>query len=296
MNVIQELLKPEYPSVSEKKVFEYPFLFNIKPDGDSDISMIELDKINCDCVFESLVPVSCDIFKKTFRWKKTTDCLYLNDMRCEPINVDKMECNVSKNIVESTSQIKKDLSLASLETYEWIYDVSWITQMSDEFKRIFEGNMVPVGQSFTENPLFYGAIGNYYIQYLANGLFGHPNAVVCIQNQREITTGFTNLYTHITEQLTDFEQFKQFADKLRRVFIEAEPERWETDKQLNDFPFKQGDILEFFIKIHGSIHFPSHTKNIQIQQTWMNLINQSNICDESGILCQKVWKIRFILL
>jgi hypothetical protein len=308
MNIIQELLKPEHPTdISQQTIFEYPFLFNIQPDGNTDISVVDIDSIHSNYVFESLVPLSCDVFKNAFRWKKTTDALWLEryskEANCEPTmsafpNRETIQLEfISRNIVEAPLNITQNDFNPSLETYEWVYDLSSIKQMSNEFKRVFEGNMVPVGRSFTEKPLYYGTLGNYFVQYLADGLFGHPNAVVCIQNQREITDAFKKLYIHILQQLSNVEEFNDFAQKLRMVFTEAEPERWDTKKQINDFPFRQGDILEFFVRIDGSIYFPNDSNNeIHIQQTWMNLINQSNICNHIGKLYNQIWKIRFILL
>lgn len=308
MNVIQELLKPEHPSdVSQQTIFEYPFLFNIQPDGNTDISVVDIDFVHSDCIFESLVPLSCNVFMNAFRWKRTTDTLWLEryskETSCEPTMTtfaDKETIQsefISGNIVEGPLNITQNDFNPSLETYEWVYDLSSIKQMSNEFKRVFEGNMVPVGRSFTEKPLYYGTLGNYFVQYLANGLFGHPNAVVCIQNQREIADAFNNLYIHIFEQLSNVREFNNFAQKLRMVFTEAEPHRWNTKKQINDFPFRQGDILEFFVRIDGAVQFPKTTHHeVYIQQTWMNVINQSTICDKNGILNNQIWKIRFILL
>lgn len=281
--------------ISEKKIFQYPVLFQVDIDGDMQTNILdEIQFIDCDYIFESVISLSCEVFQKAFQWKTIEPKEIIHEYQYQD-KIWKTSC-IHKNIIETNSKVFNSNDNPELHTYEWFYDKENLEKLSIEFKKMFEGNMVPVGKTFTEHLLFYGNIGSYYVQYLANGLFGHPHAVVGISNKNEIIDIFKTLHNQINKHIQDKNYFEYFAQQLRNIFVEKEPKRWIDNDETNDFPFEQGDILEFFIRIEGNIKNPILENRTLIGNHWNDLIKNTSICNNEGELYPKILKIRFILL
>lgn len=299
----------------ERKVFQYPFLFDMNLQGEEGetnaIPISSNQTWNCDYIFESLQPLSCNIFRKVFKWSIQEEC---EKPLCTPVyshystkefqpNLDFDSCTTVVEYDDIT--ISDDIHIPSIDTVEWHHDTSWNTVLYDEFKRLFAGDFVPVGTMFTTHVLQFGTIGHYYVQYLANGLFGHPNAIMAIHNRITIKTQFSQLSEMMVRHFTQYESFTQFAQQLFQAFTEMAPERWNMEEysclssssscSFNEFPFQKGDVLECMIRIKGSIQFPS-SSNKQINQMKDAMIRNSSICDEKGALVPQLWKIRFLLV
>lgn len=282
--------------IPEKKIFQYPVLFQVDIDGDMQTNILdEIQFIDCDYIFESVISLSCEVFQKAFQWKTIEPKEMVHEYQYQ----DKLwkTSYIHKNIIEANSKIFNLNDNPELHTYQWFYDKENLEKLSIEFKKMFEGNMVPIGKTFTDDLLFYGNIGSYYVQYLANGLFSHPHAVVGVSNKNEVLEIFKSMYKQINEKLKDQSYFKDFANQLHKIFIEKEPKRWiNHSNKINKFPFEQGDILEFFIRVQGNIKSPITNENISIADYWNDLIKNTSICNNEGKLYPKIWKIRFILL
>ena len=302
MNIDKLIETKSFHDIKENKVFEYPFVFDITYDESTDISLVQQNiHLDADCIFESLQPVSLDKFSSAFQF--VYDNSERNDTSYDEFTIEWREIVFEKNYVEDTKStiIDTDHIPSILHNVRWITDISKIEMLSNEFSKILDENMVPVGKSFTEHPLFFGKLSTYFIQYLAYGLFGHPNAMMCINNQKQIHNNFKKLSNSMRNELLEHEIFENFAERMRMILIENAPERWERQQHTNNIehiPFEEGDILEFYVRIYGKIHAPNSSDLVKdtINETWKQIISNSKICDKDGTLNAQIWKIRFILL
>ena len=300
MNIEKLIETRPFSDVKENKVFEYPFLFDISYDDTTDISIVQQNiALDADCIFESLQPVSLEKFSSVFQFVYISSTDETNqDNFTREWKETVFETNQVENVNQDISNITYDPII--LHNVRWIMDSSKINILSDEFAKILEQNMVPVGKSFTEHPLFFGTLSTYFIQYLAYGLFGHPNAMMCINNQKQIHNNFRKLSNIMKNELLEHKTFEKFAERMRRIFIENAPERWERQhtNNIEQIPFEEGDILEFYVRIYGKIHVPNSFDLIEdtINETWKQIISSSTICDKYGNLNKQIWKVRFILI
>lgn len=294
---IDKLLETNTPSTNDRKVFQYPFLFDV--DLDEGITQEELEAVNswnCDMVLECLEPLSCEVFQKAFVYDvhDTKESIERNvdisDVYTHTLSYDQLT-----TIVEPLESIQDYYKVPSLDSIEWTISKEAIRRLDTEMQKLFHAEYVVAGRSFTDSVLKFGNIGNYYLQYLANGLFGHPNAVMAIHNRRHIIDMFSQ--KNGLSILHSETAIQRLAEQLFLAFVEVAPERWIDSS--GQFPFSKGDIMECMIQIRGRIRIPkmdSLIQTTQIQTVMKGLFYKSTICDDEGILYPQKWKVRFVLI
>lgn len=320
-------------SVPTRKVIQYPYLFDINLDPTMSHEQSQLlTSWNCDMVLECLTPLSCEVFQRAFSYEtgvtgnhrsrdgqqlektgypsvvRVDDCDDNYDTKREKrekpfLDYDKMPTIVEpiNPLVSYSEHHKATSEIISLDELTWTCiqtkHHSNLHVLEEEMKKLFHADYVVAGRAFTDTVLTFGTLGNYYLQYLANGLFGHPNAVMAIHNKRHIVEQFTQQRTLGFAQNPTI--FQQLAETMYLTFMETAPERWETVS--GHIPFEKGDILECMVQIRGHIRHPDNPNLSRVQQVQMRTImnsmfHKSGICDDEGTLYPQTWKLRFVLL
>lgn len=293
---IDKLLETNTPSTNDRKVFQYPFLFDVDLDGG--ITQDDLEAVhtwNCDMVLECLKPLSCEVFRKAFSYTvrntSTEDTFYdpSKSLYVSTISYERL-----RTIVEPLEPIQEYYAIPSPSLFEWTISDEALHILDMEMQKLFHAEYVVAGRAFTDSVLKFGNIGNYYLQYLANGLFGHPNAVMAIHNRRDILNHFTQ--KNGLRILRDKTMVQCLGEQLFLAFVEVAPERWRDSS--GQFPFSKGDIMECMIQIRGTIQIPKKvplTQRIQIESLMKGLFYKSTICNDDGVLYPQKWKLRFVL-
>lgn len=295
---IEKLLETTCPSTNDRKVFQYPFLFDV--DLDEGITQDDLEAVhtwNCDMVLECLEPLSCEVFRKAFVYDvhDTNESIERNIDISGRFYTHSLSYHQLTTIVEPLESIQDYYKVPSLDSIEWTISKEAIRRLDTEMQKLFHAEYVVAGRSFTDSVLKFGNIGNYYLQYLANGLFGHPNAVMAIHNRRHIIDMFSK--KNGLGILHSETAIQRLAEQLFLAFVEVAPERW--IQSCGQFPFSKGDIMECMIQIRGRIRIPkmaSLAQTTQIQTVMKGLFYKSTICDDEGILYPQKWKVRFVLI
>lgn len=306
----KKLIETIPPTFTDRKVFQYPFLFDLNLNLPDEFSAEDIEYVNkthqgCDLVLECLHPLSCDVFRKAFQYSsKETESANHSEIFVPIIEnryIRKIHDISVNTIVEYIDPIHEYVpNIPSLDTIMWTTKHEELNELTNEFEKLFKGNYVVAGKSFTNSVLKFGSVSNYYLQYLANGIFGHPNAVMAIQNRRNIVTQFEQLHKRMMTHMIDRKNYEEMANTFFLAITEMSPERWNCDSSSNDIQFQRGDILECMIQIQGhvgtSIQLPTNKQGLEIQHLIQQLFDQSSICDESGNLYPQSWKLRFVLL
>lgn len=302
---IEKLLETTTPSTNDRKVFQYPFLFDV--DLNEGITQDDLEAVhtwNCDMVLECLEPLSCEVFRNAFSYTvrdtSTEDRIDMDAFE-EPLNPLYLSRHVStilyehlQTTVEPLERIQDYYAIPSPRSFEWTISNEALRVLDMEMQKLFHAEYVVAGRAFTDSVLKFGNIGNYYLQYLANGLFGHPNAVMAIHNRLELLNHFTQ--KNGLRILHDKTMVQCLGEQLFLAFVEVAPERWRDSS--GQFPFSKGDIMECMIQIRGTIQIPKKlplTQRIQIESLMKGLFYKSTICNDDGVLYPQKWKLRFVL-
>lgn len=291
---VNKLFDTTSPSTKDRKVFKYPFLFDVNLDGSGSENTWEwLTTWECDMVLECLQPLSCEVFRNAFRYtlrEEPTERIEYPETTYTPsIPYERL-----KTLVEPLHEIQEYCSVPSLDSLEWTTPKEGIQDLNNEMRKLFHSDYVVAGNAFTDSVLKFGSIGNYYLQYLANGLFGHPNAIMAIQNRRHLLNCFTQ---NETPMLHDETRIQRLVNQLYLAFVEVAPERWQESS--GQFPFEKGDIMECMVTIRGHVDMStklSLIQHVEIQTFMKQLFYSSTICDDEGNLYPQTWKLRFVLL
>jgi len=296
---VEKIFDTTTPSTKDRKVFTYPFLFDVNLD--EGITQNELEVLNtwdCDMVLECLQPLSCEVFRQAFTYsvcEESDEAEYAeyaeSSGNVHTLHVDYEELTT---LVEPLHAVQNYFPVPSPESLKWTTTPKGINHLNKEMDKLFHADYVVAGRVFTSSVLKFGSIGNYYLQYLANGLFGHPNAVMAIQNRKHIMERFTQSKLAMFQKE---EMLKRLAEQLYLIFVEVAPERWQDSS--GQFPFSKGDIMECMIRIRGNIHMSRClpiAQHVQIQTLMKQLFHSSTICDDEGNLYPQTWKLRFVLL
>ena len=156
---------------------------------------------------------------------------------------DELEYNILKprqNIIKYSSIYKKSheniknvFHLESIKTIDLnklnIFDKNnkiiyeKLSYLVIEIISCLKGNMHFSGKSFSNVPLLFGNISYYYLQFVANNIFGHPHSFEPIKNIEKLE--------------------KVFEDKNEKLIQSFYSENYINDFFNNDF--QKGDILQF---------------------------------------------------
>ena len=98
-----------------------------------------------------------------------------------------------------------------------------------------KGNLNMYGRSFSKNDLVLGNLYLYYIQFISNYLFGHPEAYEPFKNDDIIKKALFNSFESITDSFYEEEYLDHF---LKGNFLKE-----------NKLIFNHLDIIEFNIKM-----------------------------------------------
>ena len=183
---------------------------------------------------------------------------------------DELEYNILKprqNIIKYSSIYKKSheniknvFHLESIKTIDLnklnIFDKNnkiiyeKLSYLVIEIITCLKGNMHFSGKSFSNVPLLFGNISYYYLQFVANNIFGHPHSFEPIKNIEKLE--------------------KVFEDKNEKLIQSFYSENYINDFFNNDF--QKGDILQFDYvipspKINCNVTVPDTNWKINIMIT-----------------------------
>ena len=139
-----------------------------------------------------------------------------------------------------------DLSFSKLNLWKdsFSYDISGdelkynyknMSKLLINLNKSLKGNLNMYGRSFSKNDLVLGNLYLYYIQFISNYLFGHPEAYEPFKNDDIIKKALFNSFESITDSFYEEEYLNRF---LKENFLKE-----------NELVFNHLDIVEFNIKM-----------------------------------------------
>ena len=156
-------------------------------------------------------------------------CFNFNDISSNPYTF----------FLESLSFIKLDLMKESFS-----YDISSnnincdyknLSKLVLNLNKCLKGNLNIYGHSFSEKDLVLGNLYLYYIQFVSNYLFGHPEAYEPFKNDDIIKKAISNAIENIGDIFYDKDKLNKFLKN--NFFIN------------NELTFNHLDIIEFEINL-----------------------------------------------
>lgn len=137
-----------------------------------------------------------------------------------------------------------------------------LSKLIIELQNSITGYMNYYGKSFSKKPIKIGNLYQYYMQYIANFIFGHPSAIEPFKNDVTIKNNIKNIidsiidtfYNKDTLQKMIFEQF------LKEDVVE----------------FSENDILQFKVTIQPPDIFITKIHQLNIPTTHWNIIIKMN--------------------
>ena len=111
----------------------------------------------------------------------------------------------------------------------------FLSKLLINLNKSLKGNLNMYGRSFSKNDLVLGNLYLYYIQFISNYLFGHPEAYEPFKNDDIIKKALFNSFESITDSFYEEEYLNRF---LKENFLKE-----------NELVFNHLDIVEFNIKM-----------------------------------------------
>jgi len=115
------------------------------------------------------------------------------------------------------------------------YNYKNMSKLLINLNKSLKGNLNMYGRSFSKNDLVLGNLYLYYIQFISNYLFGHPEAYEPFKNDDIIKKALFNSFESITDSFYEEEYLNRF---LKENFLKE-----------NELVFNHLDIVEFNIKM-----------------------------------------------
>lgn len=173
-------------------------------------------------------------------------CFKFNDVSSNPFTF----------FLESLTFIDLELMKKSFS-----YDISsnkfncnykFLSKLLLNLNKSLKGNLNVYGHSFSKNDLVLGNLYLYYIQFISNYLFGHPEAYEPFKNDDIIKNAISKAFENVGDSFYEYEYLQTF---LRKNFLIN-----------NQLIFKHLDIIEFQVNLP---QFPVFfgIKHITIPQT-----------------------------
>jgi hypothetical protein len=156
-------------------------------------------------------------------------CFNFNDVSSNPLTF----------FLESLSFIKLNIIKKSFS-----YDISsnkfncnykCLSKLLFNINKSLKGNLNIYGHSFSKNDLILGNLYLYYIQFVSNYLFGHPEAYEPFKNDDIIKKAISNAFESIGDNFYEDHYLQNFLRK--NFFIN------------NQLTFKHLDIIEFQVDL-----------------------------------------------
>ena len=131
-----------------------------------------------------------------------------------------------------------------------------------ELQNSINGYMNYYGNSFSKKPIKVGNLYQYYMQYIANYIFGHPSAIEPFKNDETIKKNISNIIDGIIDTFYD-------KDKLQQMIFE----QFLKDDVIQ---FSENDILQFKITIQPPEVYITKNHKLDIPTTNWNIIIKMN--------------------
>ena len=131
-----------------------------------------------------------------------------------------------------------------------------------ELQNSINGYMNYYGNSFSKKPIKVGNLYQYYMQYIANYIFGHPSAIEPFKNDETIKKNISNIIDGIIDTFYD-------KDKLQQMIFE----QFLKDDVIE---FSENDILQFKITIQPPHVYITKNHRLDIPITNWNIIIKMN--------------------
>ena len=129
----------------------------------------------------------------------------------------------------------KDSFSYDISGCELKYNYKNMSKLLINLNKSLKGNLNMYGRSFSKNDLVLGNLYLYYIQFISNYLFGHPEAYEPFKNDDIIKKALFNSFESITDSFYEEEYLNRF---LKENFLKE-----------NELVFNHLDIIEFNIKM-----------------------------------------------
>jgi len=176
-------------------------------------------------------------------------CFNFNDISSNPLTF----------FLESLSFINLDIIKKSFS-----YDISsnkfncnykYLSKLILNINKSLKGNLNIYGHSFSKNDLVLGNLYLYYIQFVSNYLFGHPEAYEPFKNEHIIKSAMSNAFETIGDAFYDDNYLQNFLKT--NFFIN------------NQLIFKHLDIIEFRVDLPKFPILFATTKIIIPKTNWI---------------------------
>ncbi len=176
-------------------------------------------------------------------------CFKFNDVSSNPFTF----------FLESLTFIDLELMKKSFS-----YDISsntfncnykFLSKLLLNLNKSLKGNLNIYGHSFSKNDLVLGNLYLYYIQFISNYLFGHPEAYEPFKNDDIIKTAISKAFENVGDNFYDDDYLQKF---LRRNFLIN-----------NQLIFKHLDIIEFQVNLPNFPVFFGITQITIPQTSWI---------------------------
>ena len=156
-------------------------------------------------------------------------CFKFNDISSNPYTF----------FLESLSFLKLNLMKKSfsydVSSNNIVCDYKNLSKLLLNLNKCLKGNLNIYGHSFSEKDLILGNLYLYFIQFVSNYLFGHPEAYEPFKNDDIIKKALFDSFESITDSFYEEEYLNRF---LKENFLKE-----------NELVFNHLDIIEFNIKM-----------------------------------------------
>jgi len=156
-------------------------------------------------------------------------CFNFNDISSNPLTFFFESLSFAK-LYLWTQSFSYDIS-----SNKFKYNHKFLSKLLLNLNKSLKGNLNIYGHSFSKNDLVLGNLYLYYIQFISNYLFGHPEAYEPFKNDDIIKKAISNGIESITDSFYDENYLSTF---LRNNFLFD-----------NNLIFKHLDIIEFNVVI-----------------------------------------------
>ena len=129
----------------------------------------------------------------------------------------------------------KDSFSYDISSNELKYNYKNMSKLLINLNKSLKGNLNMYGRSFSKNDLVLGNLYLYYIQFISNYLFGHPEAYEPFKNDDIIKKALSRSFESIIDSFYEKEYLNSF---LKENFLKE-----------NELVFNHLDIIEFNIKM-----------------------------------------------
>jgi hypothetical protein len=137
-----------------------------------------------------------------------------------------------------------------------------LSKLIIELQNSIIGHMNYYGKSFSKKPIKIGNLYQYYMQYIANFIFGHPAATEPFKNDKTIKKNISNIIDSIIDTFYD-------NDALKIMIFE----QFLKDDVIQ---FSENDILQFKVTIQPPDIFITKIHQLNIPTTHWNIIIKMN--------------------